>query len=86
MTGSKVVKLAGCLNNLFNSGIAKLNNIARIHVDQVIVLHAVIRFLELGYVLSELVFNYQAAIKQQLYGVIKRSSADPVVFILHKNI
>jgi hypothetical protein len=64
MTGGEVVKLARRFDNLFNAGIAKFYDIARIHVDQVIVLHAMVGFLKLGDVLSKLVLYNQAAIEQ----------------------
>ena len=84
MAGSKVVEFTGGLDNLFNPGIAEFDHIARIHVDQVVVLHAPISFFELSNVLSELVLYHQAAIEEQLYGIVQGSPAYPVVFILHE--
>jgi len=86
MTGSEVVEFAGSFDNLFDPGIAEFDHIARIHVDQVVVLHAPIRLFELSNVLPELVLYHQAAIQKQLYGIVQCSPAYPVVFILHEYI
>lgn len=86
MIGRKVVQLACSLDNLFNPRITEFNDIARIQVNQVIVLHALVCFLKLGDILSELMFDYQAAVKQQFDGIVQGGSAYPVIFVLHEDI
>ena len=86
MAGREVVEFACGLDNLLDPGVAKLDNIARIHIDQVIVLHAAVSLFKLGDVLAELMFYNQTAVQQQLNGIVKRGPAYPVVLILHENI
>ena len=70
MTWSEVVELAGGLDDLLDPWITKLNNITGIHVYQMVVLHAAVGLFELCYILSELMFDNQAAIEQQFNGVL----------------
>ena len=86
MTGSEVVEFASSLDNLFNPGIAELDHIAGIHFNQVVVLHAPVGLFELCNVLSELMLYHQAAIEEQLYGIVESGPADPVVFVLHEDV
>jgi hypothetical protein len=86
MTGSEVIEFAGSLDDFLDPGVTKLDHISGIHVDQVIMLHAPIGLFKLGDILTELMFDHQAAIQQQLDGVIQCGSADPVILILHKDI
>ena len=66
--------------------VAKLQHLACIGQDDVIVLLVLMRFFELGKVLSKLVFSNQIARKQYFDGVVQGSSRDTVVFILHHHI
>jgi hypothetical protein len=86
VTGGEVVQLACGADNLLDPRITEFDHIARIHIDQVIMLHAVIGFLKLCDVLSELVFYHQVTIEQQFNGVIEGGPADPVVLILHEDV
>ena len=86
VTGREVIKLAGRLDNLLDPRIAELDHIARIHVDQMVVLHAAVSFLELGDVLAELMFYHKAAVQQKLNGIVQRGPAYPVVLVLHEDI
>ena len=64
MGGSKAIQLTGSLNYVQHSGITEFNYIARINIDQMVVLDTLISFLKLGYVFTKLVFYYQIAIKK----------------------
>ena len=83
---AEVVELASRLDYLLNPGIAKLDYIARIHIDEVIVLHAAVGLFKLGDIFAELMFHNHAAVEQQLNGIVKCSSAYPVIFVLHEDI
>ena len=65
-------------------GIAEFNHIACVHVNQVVVLHAPVCLFKLGNVLAKLMLHHQAAIEEQLYGIVQSSPANPVVFVLHE--
>ena len=80
------MQFARSVYNFMNSGIAELNYLTRFNINKMIVLPALICSFELGNVLSELMFDDQIAIEQQLNGIIKRRPAYPVILVLHKNI
>jgi hypothetical protein len=86
MAGSEIVEFAGSPYDLFDPGIAEFNHIPGLHVDQVIMLHATIGLFELGNVFSELMFDHQAAIKEEFNGIIKGGPAYPVIFVFHEDI
>ena len=86
VTGCEVIELAGCLDDLLDPWIAEVDDIARIHVDKMVVLHATVSFLELGDVLAELMLHHQAAVQQKFNGIVKCGPANPVVLILHEDI
>jgi len=86
MTGREVIELTGCIDDFLDARITEFNDVAGIHVDQVIMLHAAKCLFELGDVLSKLVLDHQAAIQEEFNGIVQGSPADPVVFILHEDI
>lgn len=86
VTRVEIIDLAGGLNDLLDPGIAEFNHIARFHIDQVIMLHAVVGLFKLRNIFSELVFDHQVAIQQQFDGVVQGGPTDPVIFILHEYI
>lgn len=86
VTGSEIVEFTCGPDNFINPRVAEFNDIARLQVNQVVVLHAVISLFELRYILTELVFHHQVAVQQQFNGVVERRPADPVVLVFHENI
>lgn len=86
MAWHKIVQLAGCFDDLLNPRITEFDHIARIHIDQVVMLHAMVCFFKLCDILSELMFDHEAAVQQQLDSIVQGGPADPVVLILHKDI
>ena len=86
VTGCEVVEFARRLDNLLDPWVAELDDITRIHIYQVVVLHATVCLFELGNVFAKLMFYHQTAVQQQFNGIVKCGPAYPVVLILHKNI
>jgi hypothetical protein len=70
MAGSEVIELAGGLDDFLDPGVTKLDYIPGIHVNQVIMLHAAVGLFKLGDILTKLMLDHQAAIQQQLDGII----------------
>lgn len=70
VTRREVIQLAGCAYDLLYPRITEFDDIPRIHIDEVIVLHALIGLLKLCNVFPELMFDDQVAIEQQFNGVV----------------
>ena len=64
MTGRKVVQFTGSFYDLLNPGIAEFDNITGFHINEVIMLHAMICLLKLSNILTKLMFNHKAAVQQ----------------------
>ena len=74
------------LNRLLDfekSWVAKLHHVLRLHVDEMVVLAELVGTLVLCAVVPKLVLDDQAAIQQQLDGVVKRGAADAIFVVLH---
>lgn len=63
MIWGEIIYFAGSFYDLLNPGITKFEDIARIHIDQVIVLHALVCFFKLSYVFPKLVLDNKTAVK-----------------------
>jgi len=75
----------GLLNALY-PWVAKLDNLAGIGHDNVVVLLIKVRFFIMALVLAKLVTPYEAAFQQQFYRVVQRGAAYTVVFVFHFNV
>jgi hypothetical protein len=62
--GSEIIKLRGSLDYFRNSWITKFHYFAGLDIDQVIVLSTLERSFKLCYILPELMFDNQVAVKQ----------------------
>lgn len=62
MSNLKIHRFSGCIPNLLNSWITKLEYRTALCANKVIVLAAFVRFFENGYVFAKLMFNHQAAL------------------------
>lgn len=69
--------------NFMNPGVAIFIDTTACCTNNVVVLLAFMGLFKLGNVLSELMFDYQAAIQKQFHGIIKGSPAHPVIVIFH---
>jgi hypothetical protein len=70
VTGDKTVQFTGRVDDLQHTGITEFYHGAILKINQVIVLDAMVGFLKLGDVLSELMLHYQAAVEQQFNSII----------------
>ena len=61
---AEIVKFAGRLDNFIDPRIAKFYDLARVHIDKVIVLHAVVGFFKLRDIFAELMFDHKVAVEQ----------------------
>lgn len=71
---------------LHDARIAKFKNLFTICAYQVIMLTVFIRLLKLCKIFTELVFNHQTGVQQDLNIVIKGGPAHTVLFILHHEV
>ena len=71
---------------LLNARIAELDQAAARSAYQMIVLAALVRPLEVRHIAPELVLHHEAALQQEVYRVIERGAAHPIVLVLHKDI
>lgn len=83
---SKIVEFTGGIDYFTYSRIAEFDYLSGLHINQVIVLAALECSLELSDVLPELMLCHKITVEQKLYRVIERSTAYPVVFILHEDV
>lgn len=72
--------------NLLDTRIAELEEPPALGADQVVVLPALVGLLKVRHILPELVLHHQPAIQQELYGIVERGSAHPVVLVLHEDV
>ena len=63
MAGGEVVEFACCLDNFLDPGVTEFDYISSIHIDQVIVLHAVICFFKLCNVFPKLMFYNEVTVE-----------------------
>jgi len=87
MLNDREIQIFGCIVEYYlNAWIAKLYHLSAIGTNQMIMLFGFKSFFKLGNVFPKLVFNDQFAIEQQINGVVKCGTTDPVVLIFHGNI
>ena len=86
MTGCEVIEFTCSFDDLIYPGITKFDHISGLHIYKVIMLHTVVCFFKLRNISAELMLNNQAAIQQELNGVVKRGAANTVILVLHKDI
>lgn len=72
--------------DLLYTRITELQHLAGIQTYEMIVLAGTETLLELGTVVSKLMFDNQAAGEQKLDSIVKRCPADPVLIVLHPDI
>ena len=72
--------------NVLNPWVTKLQHLATIHTNQVIVLLEAVRLFVLRKVFAELVFFYQITTHQQFQGIVHRGTAYPVVLVGHVDV
>lgn len=72
--------------NLLDTRIAELEKPPALGADQVVVLPALVGLLEVRHILPELVLHHQSAIQQELYGIVERGPAHPVILVLHEDV
>jgi len=72
--------------DLADAWIAKLDYLAAVDANNVVVLFVPVRFFELGHVFAKLVFGHQIAGYQQLQCVIYSCAANAVFLVLHVDI
>jgi hypothetical protein len=80
------VDVENFLNGFFDrldARVAKLNHLARIGHDDVVVVFVKIRFLVMRLVLTKLVLADKRAIEQQFNGVVQCGAAHAIVFVFH---
>lgn len=65
------------------AGVTKLQHLATFSADKMVMLTVFVGLLKLGHIFPELMFHHQTAIQQQLDGVVKGGTADPVFVVLH---
>ncbi len=82
----ELVLLSRPLNETGNLSILNLRDRATSQANEVIMRLSVIGSLILRLILSELVFEDESALKEQVDGIIKRRAADTVVLLLHKGV
>lgn len=82
----EVVQFACSPDDLFDPGITKLDDISGVHIDEVVMLHAVVCLFELGDVLAELVLDHQVTVQQEFNGVVQGGPADAVILVLHEDV
>ena len=78
----KSEQLAYHVLRLLKPGIAELQNLAAIVTDQVIVLAVPVSLLVKGCVIAKLLFDREPAVQKKIQGIVNRSTADLVVFLL----
>ena len=66
----KIIQAACGTYNLLYPRITELNNAAGLDINQMIMLSALVCSLKLSHIFSELMFDYQVAVKQELNGII----------------
>jgi len=80
------LNIKNLLNGFFNrldARVTKLNHLARVGHDDVVVILVKIRFLVMRLVLPKLVFADQCAIKQQFNGIVQGGAAHAIVLVFH---
>jgi len=70
MRGNKVIQLTGRFNDLVYPGITEFDDPACFDINQVVMLDALKCFLILGYIFSELVFDYQVAFEKKFHRIV----------------
>jgi len=80
------MQFTGCLDNFTYSRIAKLDNLTCLNINEMVMLSALVSSFKLSNILAKLVLDHKIAFKQKFDSIVKRCTANPVVFILHKNI
>ena len=84
MAGCEVVQLAGRFDNLFNAWVAEFYDIPGLHIDQMVMLHAMVGLFKLCDIPAKLMLDHEIAIQKQLNRVIQRGPAYTVVLVLHE--
>lgn len=82
----KTVKSACCFNYLLYARITEFNNPACFDIYQMIMLSALVCFFKLSNIFSELVLDDKVTVEKEFNCIVKGCTADPVIFIFHKNI
>jgi hypothetical protein len=87
MTGdAKVEQFLRHALNLMHAWIAEFKHFVAVGANKMVVLLVLIRLLELRLILTELMSRNQIAGEQQFNGIVKRSAAYTVLFILHVHV
>jgi hypothetical protein len=69
--------------DLLQAGVTKLQHLAALRADQVVVLTVLEGLLKLGHILPELVLDHQVAVQQQFDRVVQGGPAHPVFVVFH---
>ena len=72
--------------DILDPGVAEFDYFTCVGQDHVIVLLVEEGLLVMGLILTELMPSNQSTIEQELYGVVKGGSADPVILVLHLDV
>ena len=80
------MKCTSIFNNFSDAFIVEFSNFSRTDVNEMVMLGSSQCLFKLGYVFPELMFNYQFAVKQDLYGLVQGCPADTVIFVFHRDI
>lgn len=82
----ELVLILNVLHYFIDAWIGKFFHFAALLTNEVFMMAVVEGFFELGDVVTKLMFDHQFAIQEQVDGVVKCRTADPIVFVFHENI
>ena len=83
---NEIIQFTGCPDYFVDPRITEFDNFSGPDINEMVMLAALICFFELGYIFTELMFYYKAAVKEDFNSVIKSCPAHPVILVFHENI
>ena len=79
-------KLANGILNVLDAWVTEFHHFVAIGTDQMIMLPVTVGFFVLCQIFPKLMLCYQFTFHQQIQRIIYRSSADPVILVLHADV